>query len=425
MKQYKILVTAILFLTVSVIYSQTNEWEIYDEMQLPVARGQIVVNNNVLFILGGYSQELQSSVNWIQKYYPLLPGVWKPFGEMQIAREGFVAGIYQDGVYYCGGAAEAGPYSNGLEKWIYTQNGEVVKSDINFDRVYSAGLISSDKLYLIGGNSPGLTGNLPYIVSFDLQTNRTFVLEDNLYSNRTLPEHQMAALLEGSIYIFGGVINGITQDIYKFDLTSNTLEKLAITLFQPRASGSAVAVPNENSIYIIGGFNENNNSLKSVEIFKLAGSDYEISNGPDLNYARSGGMAAKTSNDIFVMGGFDENGDVVSSVEKLSLSPDTGIPDDINEIISDFKLIQNFPNPFNSTTNISLHVNKETELSLDVYSILGEHLINLSNGVHKMGSYHYQWSGRDKKGNILPSGIYFYKITSDSFSQSKKMVLLK
>ncbi|MFC2134141.1 T9SS type A sorting domain-containing protein [Bacteroidota bacterium] len=423
MKQLRLLLLFISFTVFTNIYSQQGEWEVYDEMDYPVARGQIVVHNDIIYILGGYSGDLQMSVNWIQKYNPIIEEVWKVFGYMQLQRVGFIAGDYQDGIYYCGGVLDGITNYNSMEKWEYTQTGTFADTDENFARMYSTGLILSGDFFIIGGNPSSGGTNLPYIVSYNFQSQSTTVLENNLYAGRPLPEHQMSAAISNDIYIFGGVIYTVSQDIYKFDTNTNTIEKLPISLLQPRAAGSAVAIPSKNKIYIMGGFNENSNSLNSVEIFEITPSGYEIMGGPELNYARSACMAGKTSTDIFIMGGYDTNGNVVPCVEKLDLTI-SSVEDD-RPVSRDFELLQNYPNPFNLLTNINISLQKESDISLDIYSVLGEHVINLVNSHYGAGAYTFQWDGKDKSGNVQPSGIYFYSLTSNTISQSKKMILLK
>ena len=424
MKLIKKISLFIILLTSANLYCQ-NYWEVYDQMNYPVARGEMVVINDVIYILGGYSDNTQGNINLIQKYNPILTGVWKDFGNMLLQRSGFVAGSYSGNVYYFGGVNSLMPNADAIEMWDLNQTGEVYYNDINFTRIYATGNFQSNKLYLIGGNPTTATTYLPYIVSFDLQTHSIEVLENSIYNNRTLPEHQMSAIMSNSIYIFGGVINGLSQNIYKFNLTTKTLELLPVQLLQLRAAGAAVAVPSIGKIYIIGGFNESNNCLSSVEVFRITDAGYEISNGPALNYARSACMAAHTSDAIYVMGGFNENGYVTPYVERLYFGSTTGVDDSENKIISDFNLMQNYPNPFNLTTNITVKLNKERDITLDIYSTTGEKIKNITTGRYNAGSYNFQWHGTDSSGNTVPSGIYIYRIISGNNSYSKKMILLK
>lgn len=103
----------------------------------------------------------------------------------------------------------------------------------------------------------------------------------------------------------------------------------------------------------------------------------------------------------------------------------TGIHPIGNEIPADFKLFQNHPNPFNPVTKIRFDipsvVNRETSnVKLVVYNILGEEITVLINQEMKPGSYEAEFNG-----NNFPSGLYFYKIVSENFSDTKRMMMVK
>ena len=82
--------------------------------------------------------------------------------------------------------------------------------------------------------------------------------------------------------------------------------------------------------------------------------------------------------------------------------------------------IQNYPNPFNPTTVISYSVAKDGIISLKVYNMLGQEVANLYQGYQKSGSYKVNFDA-----SKLASGIYLYKLQSDNFTATKKMLLLK
>ena len=95
----------------------------------------------------------------------------------------------------------------------------------------------------------------------------------------------------------------------------------------------------------------------------------------------------------------------------------------------DFRLEQNYPNPFNPNTKIKFSIPKSPLfggdgrgglVTLKVYDVLGKEVTTLVNEEKPAGSYEIEFSV-----NSLPSGIYFYKLQTDSFSDSKKMILLK
>ncbi len=91
-----------------------------------------------------------------------------------------------------------------------------------------------------------------------------------------------------------------------------------------------------------------------------------------------------------------------------------------NEIPNQFSLSQNYPNPFNPVTNIKFSVPKSGLVKLTVYDAAGRETATLFNGRLSAGTYNY-----DFDASQLASGIYFYKLETNEFTQTKKMVLIK
>jgi hypothetical protein len=90
-----------------------------------------------------------------------------------------------------------------------------------------------------------------------------------------------------------------------------------------------------------------------------------------------------------------------------------------------FYLGQNYPNPFNPTTTISFSLPAGGYATLDVYNILGRKVITLFDGMAQAGENQVVWEGIDADGNPVASGIYFYKLKTSAFEQTRKMVLMK
>ena len=85
-----------------------------------------------------------------------------------------------------------------------------------------------------------------------------------------------------------------------------------------------------------------------------------------------------------------------------------------------FELFQNYPNPFNPTTQIKYSVPEKTFISLKVYNLLGEEVATLFEGYKQPGNYEVTFNGAG-----LASGIYLYILKTNSFTQTRKLVLLK
>ena len=93
----------------------------------------------------------------------------------------------------------------------------------------------------------------------------------------------------------------------------------------------------------------------------------------------------------------------------------------VAEVPDRFSLEQNYPNPFNPATTIQFNLSQATDVTLEVFNILGQKVATLiNNEPFAAGAHHQRFDA-----SHLSSGLYIYRISSPSFSQSKKMVLLK
>ena len=86
---------------------------------------------------------------------------------------------------------------------------------------------------------------------------------------------------------------------------------------------------------------------------------------------------------------------------------------------------RNYPNPSNSTTNISFTLAEPGPASLKIYNAKGQMVRELTNAEYNAGQHHLVWDGRDTQGRAVSSGLYFYRLQAKGFSQSHKMILMK
>ncbi|NNG26433.1 MAG: T9SS type A sorting domain-containing protein [Ignavibacteriaceae bacterium] len=97
----------------------------------------------------------------------------------------------------------------------------------------------------------------------------------------------------------------------------------------------------------------------------------------------------------------------------------TGISD-VTNIPTHHYLSQNFPNPYNPVTTIKYQIPELSFVTLKVYDVLGNEISTLVNEQKPSGEYEIEFDGAE-----VPSGIYFYRLKSGSFVETKKMVLMK
>ena len=91
-----------------------------------------------------------------------------------------------------------------------------------------------------------------------------------------------------------------------------------------------------------------------------------------------------------------------------------------SNVPSEFKLFNNYPNPFNPITKIKFDVKELRLVTLKVYDVTGKLVTTLVNQKLQTGEYNVDFDGRD-----LSSGIYIYRIVAGDFVQSEKMILVK
>ncbi|MCX7833792.1 MAG: T9SS type A sorting domain-containing protein [Ignavibacteria bacterium] len=91
-----------------------------------------------------------------------------------------------------------------------------------------------------------------------------------------------------------------------------------------------------------------------------------------------------------------------------------------SEIPIHFNLFQNYPNPFNQSTIIEFECPYRSRVVLEVYDISGRLISTLINDEYEQGKYQIQFTGA-----YLTSGVYFYRMVSDNFSQTKRMIIIK
>jgi len=101
-------------------------------------------------------------------------------------------------------------------------------------------------------------------------------------------------------------------------------------------------------------------------------------------------------------------------------SPVVNIKSQGSNVPNNFELFQNFPNPFNPKTKISFQINKNSVISLEIFDSMGRKIETLLKSDLAYGFYEVSWDAEK-----YPSGVYYYSIRSEDFSQTNKMVLVK
>jgi len=121
----------------------------------------------------------------------------------------------------------------------------------------------------------------------------------------------------------------------------------------------------------------------------------------------------------------DETGDGVIlpsfSPALITIQKVTDIADDLEDKLPEaFELMQNYPNPFNPSTSILFALPQKSNVRLEVFNLLGQSVATIFNGNLEAGYHEFIW-----EAGSTPSGVYFYRLSTDDKSLTRKMMLLK
>jgi hypothetical protein len=131
--------------------------------------------------------------------------------------------------------------------------------------------------------------------------------------------------------------------------------------------------------------------------------------------------------DILTLNGASIFNPATSDSKNITTTVDqaTGIDGTESTIPGAFSLGQNFPNPFNPETSIKVNLEKTGNVDLVVYDIIGRKVATIYSGVLAAGAHEFRWAGKSDNGQNVASGIYFYRLSNEQLSITRKMALLK
>jgi len=192
-----------------------------------------------------------------------------------------------------------------------------------------------------------------------------------------------------------------------------------------------------NWTYIDHGMKGIDSSFNKIA-FKDANTGYITSNG-----SSDGGMIYKTTDGgvswsvdtslanqyLLYALGVNSNGNVFFGTTDGRILSDVSpvaVKGEYAESVRDFNLKQNYPNPFNPETNITFEIKNGSRVTLKVYDLMGREVAVLINGYKPAGSYNVVFDAKNASGKYaLASGVYYYRLQTDGFNETKKMLLMR
>jgi hypothetical protein len=101
------------------------------------------------------------------------------------------------------------------------------------------------------------------------------------------------------------------------------------------------------------------------------------------------------------------------------------VPPTVANTPQNFVLFQNYPNPFNPKTTIQYQLHRPGRVTLKVYNLMGQEIQMLADKVQETGVHKIEWDGINNQGLMVSTGLYVVRITTDDFTHSKKIVLIR
>ena len=165
--------------------------------------------------------------------------------------------------------------------------------------------------------------------------------------------------------------------------------------------------------------------IDSVDGEPLTATGLFVPHGALAEAALEAGVPELTWNwDVWSTDGFEITPSM-SGVRTMHIDVADMLGIDVASLPTVFALHNNYPNPFNPITNINYDIPEVSEVTLEIYNVMGQRVRTLVQGTHEPGRYQIVWNATNDLGQGLSSGMYVYRIQAGDFVSVKKLVLMK
>jgi uncharacterized delta-60 repeat protein len=310
--------------------------------------------------------------------------------------------------------------SLGDSVWVKRYNGPANGGD----NAYSIRVDQSGNVYVTGSTAIGTSYDYA-TVKYNSASVQQWVQIYNGFGNGWDIANSITIDNSGNVYVTGkSSINDTSYDYATLKYNSSGVQQWVQRYNGPGNYDDiaySIAVDLSGNVYV-GGESDENRIYSDYAVVKYNSSGVQQwvqrYNGQGNGYDILHSMVIDSSGNIYVTGGSFGNG--YDEIATIKYSQSIGIQPISSEIPKSFSLSQNYPNPFNPNTVISFQLAVNSFASLKVFDILGREIATLVNEQLKPGTYEVSWNGSN-----YPSGVYFYKIVTPEYTESKKMILMK
>ncbi len=266
-----------------------------------------------------------------------------------------------------------------------------------------------------------------------LMANQNLNISGTLASNNSTIGTQTLALANGSFAIDAGTNSGAPTTDQRGAGRNGTTDIGAYEWWNDEG-----ALPVELSSFTAV-FNKNKVVLAWETATEISNYRFEIEKSldskklTDINFSKIGFVEGQgNSNSPKQYSFIDENpvnGNYLYRLKQIDNNGDftysENIAVTINVLPIEYSLSQNYPNPFNPTTNIKFGLPNAENVKIIIYNMLGQEIKTLINQTLNAGTYTLIWNGENDFGVMVTSGTYLYRIITDNYTETKKLMLIK
>ncbi|HMS33976.1 MAG TPA: SBBP repeat-containing protein [Ignavibacteria bacterium] len=312
--------------------------------------------------------------------------------------------------------------SAGNEQWVRRYSG----TGNDYDITTGIAVDGSGNI-IVTGYSVGNSSAEDYAtVKYDPQGNSLWVNRYNGASNSYDIATSIAADSQGNAYVTGYSYGDLTSEDYATIKYSPEGQEEWVSKYNGTGGDFDIATSVKSDfkgdVYVTGySYDPDTKENYATVKYNSAGVEQwtEIYNGASNGSDIASSIFSDINDNIYVTG-YSYDGPNSVDYVTFKYSQTVGINQISNSIAGAFELKQNYPNPFNPVTKINYELPISNYVSLKIFDISGKEVSNLVNQVQTRGSYEVSFDA-----SKLTSGIYFYKLETNSFSATKKMLLIK
>ena len=418
-----ILVGAVLVGTASISLAQGGTWTKLKDM--PTARYFVksCVLDGKIYVIGGSPHPGQwtgsYAVGTVEVYDPALDSWDTTKTDMPTKRIGHCICAVNDKIYAMGGSSVHGadPIGTVEEYDPVTDSWDNAKDPMPSPLYSPAYGVIDNKIYVAGGSEVSYTPSSTKLEIYDPATDTWDITKSPM---PIAISASGSVVLNDKFYVIGGLLGSpwtLQRTVYMYDPATDNWSRMA-DLQKGRVSPGAVVL--DEKIYAIGG-TDGTSTANGVERYD-----------PDLNkWAVIDTIPTKMvyhcanvfNNKIYIFGGSKTyiSSGLTPTHAVYSYYPYTSSVESKKNIIPEhFMLSQNYPNPFNPSTTIHYSIPEQSHVTIKVFDVRGRELATLVNGQQPKGNFEIEFDATE-----LTSGVYFYKIQTGDFVDTKKMILLR